>query len=806
MKTKLLCILFILSATFTFSQTWERTFGGSMAEGASFVRQTIDSGFIVAGSTTSFGQGSKDFYIVHIDGLGNLLWTKTFGGIYNDDCRSIIQTFDNGFIACGNSNSFSNSQDAYVVKTDSLGSLLWSKVIGDTLTQTAEEIIQTIDSGYCIVGTEGGASFTRALLIRLNSNGDTLWTKRYGRDILNLGYSLLQTADSGFILSGASYNLVNNYYDVFVVKTNGSGDTLWTRYIADGGHAYGQSISLNGNGYMIGGNGNENFLAISIDAHGNVIWQHEYDKGGLDRCYSMSRSGNDFILAGSTGNFNNTDVLVTKMDNTGNELWARKFGHYQTDEAWSVQSIPTGGFIVAGRTVNPTSEQMYVVRSDCDFFPTVQISVLDTICLGGDTMASTLADTLLTNMYYQWLRDDTAISGANQNSIQASISGWYQLVANDSNSCSNFSNKIFIDFPPPYFNISPVEACIGDIIKMGDWNMPSSYSFYDWNFGDSGTGTGEFVTHVYADTGWYYVVRSVHTSNNNCNIYGDSVHITTTAIPPADFDMEINSTNPLYNTACPGDNVIFIPYAYSYLFVRPPSFDAASYLWDFGDGTTDTTSFPEHQYSQMGMFHVTLTVTNHCGNSASVTDSILIDSTLAAHSYYNWINGQLITDDTVQTCEAVTFKASGGTLYDWDFGDGSTNSTPADSIIHAFATAGTYGVKLVVTNNCGNKDSLTRNVFVVGTCNGIIKSAFTEKLLIVPNPFTNSAEIRIRNNNATSDEFELFVYNISGEIVIRKNVKGNLSKIDRGNLKNGIYFVRMQNKSGNYFSGRFVLE
>src|SRR6185295_245739 len=109
-----------------------------------------------------------------------------------------------------------------------------------------------------------------------------------------------------------------------------------------------------------------------------------------------------------------------------------------------------------------------------------------------------------------------------------------------------------------------------------------------------------------------------------------------------------------------------------------PNFEAASYLWDFGDGTSDTNAFPVHYYSQNGNFTIKLIVTNHCGNSDSALATILIDST-GNNSSYNWKDIHQVYNDTLIACEQATFYSFGGINYEWDFGDGILITTTDDS-------------------------------------------------------------------------------------------------------------------------------
>ena len=792
---KLIIILpwfLLIISTKSFAQSWERSYGGTLIENATAVCQTIDSGFIVAGSTTSFGAGAFDFYFVKTDQSGDTLWTKTYGGIYSDKCSSVIQTFDGGYIACGESNSFSTYQSTYLVKTDAQGILSWSKIIGDSTPQSPGNMVQTADSGYCIVGTaqEVATGYSFVFLIRTDINGDTLWTKKFGRDILNIGYSLQQTPDNGFIISGTSYDIISSAYDLYLIKTNDQGDTLWTKYMSGSGNTFGQSIILGVNEYIIGGISSENFFALSCDLNGNVNWQHEYDKGGLDRCYSItSVQGNGFLLGGNSILQGSSDVLVIKIDSIGNELWSKKYGGNDNDAGWSVKSLQSGGFVIGGVTTNLVnhSEDFYLIRSDCNNFPSVQISVLDTICMG-DTMGSTLVANISSGFTYQWLKDDTTIVGSNTASYVAYDGAFYKLNVIDSNGCSNISNKIYIDLPAPYFYSSPNEACAGDIIKFGQWSFGGdNYQYYDWDLGDGSTDTGINISHVYADTGWYEVTRRVIISNGSCNSFSDSIHITTTAIPPADFDMLINNSNMLYNQACPGDIIEFTPFAYTYWFVPPPPFDATTYHWDFGDGNTDTVPYPVHYYSQYGMFAVTLTVTNHCGNSNSVSDSIRIDSNIISVAHFTWKDANGIFNDTVIACEQVLFLADGGISYNWDFGDGVV-ITGGDSMIHAYTSAVSYQVKLTTTNNCGYSDTLIHTVVVTGTCNGILSpddyhEAYT---FVFPNPFNENAIIRLNDFPVNRiREFNLQIYDLRGSMTRCSNVSGTEILIYREQLPAG---------------------
>ena len=160
------------------------------------------------------------------------LWTKTYGGIEYDWGFSVQQTDDGGYIIGGAIYSFGSiSGDVWLLKTDANGDTVWTKIYGGAGTDEGQCVQQTTDSGYIIVGwTESfGAGAWDVWLLKTDADGDTLWTKTYGGIFVDYGYSVQQTNDGGYIIVGWTKSFGAGDYDVYLVKTDVDGDTLWTK-------------------------------------------------------------------------------------------------------------------------------------------------------------------------------------------------------------------------------------------------------------------------------------------------------------------------------------------------------------------------------------------------------------------------------------------------------------------------------------------------------------------------------------------------------------------------------------------------
>jgi hypothetical protein len=340
---------------------WTHTYGGNTDDAGLCVQQTSDAGYVLAGRTLSYGAGDDDVYLVKTNSTGDTLWTNTYGGGAHEEAWSVQQTVDGGYILAGWTASFgAGYADFYLIRTGSSGSLMWSRTYGGSSEDRATAVRQTGDGGYAIAGYTQcyGAGYYDFYLIKTSSTGDTLWTRTYGGSGGEFAYAMETTDDGGFALAGLTNSFGAGFNDMYLVRTNGSGDTLWTRTYGGTGYEIANSVhQTDDGGFILAGEtkisaaARSNFFLVKTDAQGNQLWTRTFGEGSDDRAWSVHpcRDGG-YVVAGMTQSYgaNWGDFFLGKVNQQGDSLWVCTYGGTNWDEAYAMEPTGDGGYILAG--------------------------------------------------------------------------------------------------------------------------------------------------------------------------------------------------------------------------------------------------------------------------------------------------------------------------------------------------------------------------------------------------------------------------------------------------------------------------
>ncbi len=342
--------------------TFLKMFGGADPDEGRSVEQTEDGGYIVVGNTMSSGAGSHDVYLIKTDQTGDTIWTKALGGLNADYGRSILQTADGGFVSAGNTFSFGPGiYNVYLIKISGNGNTLWSRTYGGSDSSNASSIRQTIDGGYIVAGftTSYGAGSKDVYLIKTNESGDTAWTKTVGGTGSDLGNSALQTIDEGYLIAGSTDSYGAGDYDVYLIKTDAIGDTAWTRTYGGANYDMARSIrqTVDGGYVIIGsttsfGHGSYDVYLIKIDGVGDTIWTRTYGSSNPDIGYDVQQTTDGgFIMVGSTSLGVDKAYLI-KTDEHGDTVWTKIFSSIGAGNSQSigfcVEQTIDGGYVITG--------------------------------------------------------------------------------------------------------------------------------------------------------------------------------------------------------------------------------------------------------------------------------------------------------------------------------------------------------------------------------------------------------------------------------------------------------------------------
>lgn len=313
--------------------------------------------------------------LVALVGRAQVRFERTYGGLGEDAGHSAQQTSDGGYIITGWTDSFgAGEQDVYLIKTDAAGDTLWARTYGGLDNEEGCSVRQTTDGGYVVAGWTYtyGAGEKDVYLIKTDATAETLWTRTYGDPTWEWAFCVEQASDGGYIVAGGS--------PVYLIRTDGGGDSLWAGTYG-GNEAWSVKETSDGGCIAVGwvewwgpGYWDTDIIAVKTDADGNTLWHRYYgDEQSGDWDYGRSvdlTSDGGYIIAGENhfGGAGGADVYLIKTDSLGEVVWSHTYGGPNYDKGFSVDATTDGGYVVAGWTESFGAGQrdVYLVKTDAN--------------------------------------------------------------------------------------------------------------------------------------------------------------------------------------------------------------------------------------------------------------------------------------------------------------------------------------------------------------------------------------------------------------------------------------------------------
>ena len=344
---------------------FQKSFGGAKKESFNHIIPAIDKGYIAVGTTESFGAGKKDIFIVKTDSVGNLQWSKSYGGKDIDLGMYIDKSTDGNYFVTGHSASYGNQYtDAILMKINPSGNIIWAKNYTLNNSEYTNHVTATPDGGCVLLGETmkylGKGKDSDVLVLKIKNDGQLQWAKKYGGKDLDYGYSLEITKDSGFVIGGETKSFTAGDQDMYLIKLTHEGKLEWAKAYGGKGADYGKYAAQTSDGGFLMAGSTTNFNSRDVDLcvskvakNGVLLWTKIYGGNNQDYISAIKvMKDDDFVACGYTNSFEltNENAFVEVFNSSGMPKWGKAYGSDSTDFGNSLSIINDKEIILCGTT------------------------------------------------------------------------------------------------------------------------------------------------------------------------------------------------------------------------------------------------------------------------------------------------------------------------------------------------------------------------------------------------------------------------------------------------------------------------
>ncbi len=354
-------------------------------QGISLLESSIDNQYIIAGKSSSFGDFGHDGFLTKVEDDGQTLWLEAFGGANPEAIYDLAETPDGGFILVGSTESYGSMlKDVLVIKVDQNGVLEWTNTYGGNDLDEGKSVYIGEDGLLYLIGYTRSFGFGEAdiWLIVIDAQGNQLNSHTFGTELNNYGVGIISDGSGHLII--LSNDEINGYSEqkVAVRKIGLDGSQIWYNYHQSDQFEISSRIIADGEGYyyvagstIFGGQKDGLFLQMNDD--GDFISNHTFGGNSNDWFEDIKRSNDgNFVLCGAT-EIDGYDSWLMKLDQYGSIIWSRNLGFEGMDQANSVFQLNNSGYIITGVVETESNSDYYLIKTDSEGLLDININIDD---------------------------------------------------------------------------------------------------------------------------------------------------------------------------------------------------------------------------------------------------------------------------------------------------------------------------------------------------------------------------------------------------------------------------------------------
>lgn len=361
------------------SGEWTLALGGAGDEQLYALDKTTDGGLVLAGASTSFTAGSTNAWIIKQDAWGNVVWQETIS-LNDHTIAAAIAAANDGYLAAGYSYSASFMDwDAWVVKFNSDGSLVWQYRFSGPGLDNPTAIQETSDGGAIVAGwtSSFSAGDTDLWLLKLNGDGAVAWENTVGDAADDYANAVRQTNDGGYIVAGYTYSFGSSAADAWALKFDSSGAVVWQKSYGGAGFDFANDVEqTTDGGYILIGaifpsleSQDSAGWIVKLDSDGTIIWQKAVGDSSSDGLQAVQETASGrYLTAGWTASFGagGTDLWLLELNASGDIVWQKTYGQAADDNGQALTLADDGGLLAAGatRSVGAGGSDFWLLKLD----------------------------------------------------------------------------------------------------------------------------------------------------------------------------------------------------------------------------------------------------------------------------------------------------------------------------------------------------------------------------------------------------------------------------------------------------------